>query len=397
MRKIILTCFIIMMFTTNIFGEDFDYIIADSSGVEMYNEEQEEIKLGSKGVILYDANSGRILYGENIDEKLPMASTTKIMTLLVALENANIDDMVKVSKNATKAPKVKMYLSEGEEIRLENLLYALSLESFNDAAVAVAEYVGGDVDTFCDMMTAKAKELGAVNTSFKTPNGLDAEGHYSTARDMAIITAYALKNEQFLEITNTRSMTFSSSKKEYTVNNKNRLLNEYQGANGVKTGYTGLAGQCFVGAAKRGDMQLVTVVLQSGWGETGKAQKWIDTKRLLNYGFENYKYYNVVDGERKIGDIKVLDSKTESLEVYIKGSVKVPLTEEEKDKVQLVPSFNREVQAPISENQVVGKLQVVIGDEVITTLDIYVKFDAELNTFEYNLMKVLKYWLEFEK
>ncbi len=118
---------------------------------------------------------------------------------------------------------------------------------------------------------------------------------------------------------------------------------------------------------------------------------------MLNYGFENYKYYNVVDGERKIGDIKVLDSKTESLEVYIKGNVKVPLTEEEKDKVQLVPSFNREVQAPISENQVVGKLQVVIGDEVIATLDIYVKFDAELNTFEYNLMKVLKYWLEFGK
>ncbi len=273
MRKIILTCLITIMFATNIFAEDFEYILADGSAVEMYNEEQEEIKLGSKGVILYDAYSGRILYGENIDEKLPMASTTKIMTLLVALENANLDDIVKVSKNATKAPKVKMYLSEGEEVKLENLLYGLSLESFNDCAVAVAEYVGGDVETFCNMMTAKAKELGAVNTSFKTPNGLDADGHYSTARDLAIITAYALKNEKFVEITNTISYTFKSSKREYTVNNKNRLLREYQGANGVKTGYTGLAGQCFVGAAKRGDMQLVTVVLQAGWGETGKAQK----------------------------------------------------------------------------------------------------------------------------
>ncbi len=273
MRKIILTCIIIIMYTTNIFAEDFEYILAGNTAVEMYNEEQKEIKLGSKGVILYDATSGRILYGENIDEKLPMASTTKIMTLLVALENADLDAMVKVSKNATKAPKVKMYLSEGEEVRLENLLYALSLESFNDCAVAVAEYVGGDVETFCNMMTAKAKELGAVNTSFKTPNGLDADGHYSTARDLAIITAYALQNENFVEITNTRSMTFKSSKREYTVYNKNRLLSEYQGANGVKTGYTGLAGQCFVGAAKRGDMQLVTVVLQAGWGESGKAQK----------------------------------------------------------------------------------------------------------------------------
>ncbi len=135
MRKIMLTCFIIMMFTTNIYAEDFEYILAEGSGVDMYNKEQEEIKLGSKGVILYDANTGRILYGENIDEKLPMASTTKIMTLLVALENADLNDMVKISKNATKAPKVKMYLNEGEEVRLENLLYALSLESFNDCVI----------------------------------------------------------------------------------------------------------------------------------------------------------------------------------------------------------------------------------------------------------------------
>ncbi len=200
-----------------------------------------------------------------------------------------------------------------------------------------------------------------------------------------------------MEITNTKSVTFSSNKREYIVNNKNRLLNEYAGANGVKTGYTGLAGQCFVGAAKRDGMQLVTVVLQSGWGDAGKEQKWIDTKRLLNYGFENYKYYTVVDGEKKIGDISVRNSKTESLEAYIKGNVVVPLTEEERESVELIPSFNREMEAPIKENQVVGKLKVVIGDEVITELDIYVKFDAELNTLEYNLKKVLKYWLEFRK
>ncbi len=136
MRKLIITLIIICFITSNVYGvSNFDYILADNSGVEMYNAEQKEIKLGSKGVILYDATSGRILYGENIDEKLPMASTTKIMTLLVALENADLDDMVKVSKSATKAPKVKMYLSEGEELRLENLLYALSLESFNDCVI----------------------------------------------------------------------------------------------------------------------------------------------------------------------------------------------------------------------------------------------------------------------
>ncbi len=273
MLRIIITCLLTLMLTTNIFAEDFDYIIADNSTVDMYNDEQKEIKLGSKGVILYDANTGRILYGENVDEKLPMASTTKIMTLIVALENGKLSDTVKVSGRASKAPKVKMYLSEGEEIKLENLLYALMLESSNDAAIAVAEHIGGSVENFCDMMTAKAREIGAINTSFKTPNGLDAEGHYSTPRDMAIITAYGLKNQEFIRITNTKDVTFSSSKREYRVTNKNRLLSEYRGANGVKTGFTGLAGQCFVGAAKRGEMQLVTVVLQAGWGDTGKEQK----------------------------------------------------------------------------------------------------------------------------
>ncbi len=396
MRKLIITLIIAMFLTNNVYGEsDFDYIIADSGTVDMYNDEQEEIKLGSKGVILYDANSGRILYGENVDEKLPMASTTKIMTLIVTLENGNLNDMVKVSSKAAKAPKVKMYLSEGEEIKLEYLVYALMLESSNDAAIAIAEHIGGSVENFCDMMTAKAQELGAVNTSFKTPNGLDAEGHYSTPRDMAIITSYGLKNEEFVRITNTKAVTFSSNKKEYSVNNKNRLLNEYQGANGVKTGFTGLAGQCFVGAAKRDGMQLVTVVLQAGWGDSGKEQKWIDTKRLLNYGFENYKYYKVLEGEKKLGDIKVLNSKVESLGVYIKGDIQVPLTEEESKNVQLVPKYNKEIEAPVVEGQVVGKVEVKVGDEVLGTVDIYTKDGAELNTFGYNLKKVLGEWLEF--
>ncbi len=387
MRKIIFTCLIAVMLATNIYAED--------NQVKMYNEGQEEIKLGSKGVILYDAVSGRILYGENVDEKLPMASTTKIMTLIVALENGNINDMVTVSKNASRAPKVKMYLSEGEKIKLEFLLYALMLESSNDAAIAIAEHIGGSVEEFCDMMTAKANEIGAVNTSFKTPNGLDADGHYSTPRDLAIITAYGLQNKDFVKITNTKTVTFESDKREYTFNNKNRLLNEYRGANGVKTGFTGLAGQCFVGAAKRDDMQLITVVLQSGWGDAGKEQKWIDTKRLLDYGFENYKYVTLIGGEEKIGDIRILNSKVESLPIYINGDIKIPVTEEEKGKMNFVPKYSKELDAPIEANQKVGEMDIMIGNNLIETLDIYTKESAELNTLPYNIKKVSSYWLEF--
>lgn len=392
MQKFIIAFFMSILLTTNTYAEEFDYIIADNS-VEMYNEEQEEIQLGSRGVILYDATSGRILYGENVDEQLPMASTTKIMTLIVALENGNLDDTVVVSKKASKAPKVKMYLSEGEEIKLENLLYALMLESSNDAAIAIAEHIGGSVEEFCVMMTEKAKELGAVNTSFKTPNGLDADGHYSTPRDLAIITSYGLQNDKFIEITNTKSKTFSSNKKQYSVTNKNRLLNEYSGANGVKTGFTGLAGQCFVGAAKRDGMQLVTVVLQSGWGNSGKEQKWIDTKRLLNYGFENYKYYEIINKEEKVGDIKITNSKTTELPIYINGNISIPLTEEEKNNIKIVPIFEEVVEAPLEKNQVVGKVEIRLGNEVLKVLDIYVKDDAILNTINYNINKVINYWL----
>lgn len=394
MSKILLTFLLIFAMFQNIYAEtDYSFIVADNTEVEMYNENQEEIKLGSKGIILYDAYSGRILYGENVDEKLPMASTTKIMTLIVALENANLEDMVIVSKNASKAPKVKMYLSEGEEIKLEYLLYALMLESSNDAAIAVAEHIGESVENFCDMMTAKAKELGAINTSFKTPNGLDAEGHYSTPRDLAIITSYGLQNEKFVEITNTKAKTFSSNKKEYSVNNKNRLLSEYNGANGVKTGFTGLAGQCFVGAAKRGDMQLVTVVLQSGWGTSGKEQKWIDTKRLLNYGFDNYKYYKIIESEQQIGEISILNSKTTNLPIYINSDLLLPLTEEERENIKLVPIFQKDFEAPLEEKQVVGKVEVRLGEEVLKTIDIYVKDGAILNTLEYNIKKIIEFWL----
>ncbi len=241
-------------------------------------EEIETPNVEAHGACLMDAKSGRVLWGKNEKAPLAMASTTKIMTAILALESGKKEETVTVSERAAFAPKVKMGLSPGEKLRLYDLMQALMLESSNDAAVAIAEHIGGSVENFCAQMTAKAKIIGARDTVFETPNGLDAGEHHSTAYDMALITRYALGVPGFLDLTNTPEASFKSDGRKYSVTNKNRLLHEYTGANGVKTGYTGRAGHCFVGAARRGDMQLISVVLGSGWGDKGRSQKWIDTK-----------------------------------------------------------------------------------------------------------------------
>jgi D-alanyl-D-alanine carboxypeptidase (penicillin-binding protein 5/6) len=182
-----------------------------------------------------------------------------------------------------------MDLTTGEEISLEGLLYALMMQSSNDAAVAIAEHVMGSVEDFCYAMTLKARELGALDTSFITPSGLDAENHYSTAHDLAVIARYALRNEKFTEIINTINYTVKSSKRTYDIQNKNRFLYEYEGALGIKTGFTGGAGNCFVGAAEQDGMRFITVVLGSGWGEAGKRRRWADTRKMMDYAFANYK------------------------------------------------------------------------------------------------------------
>ena len=245
-------------------------------------------QVNALSAVLIDGDTGRILWGKDENEPMAMASTTKIMTAIVTLENADISQKITVSKNATLAPPDKMHLVSGEELTIEQLLYALLMQSSNDAAVAIAESVGGSVENFCAMMNNKAKELGCKDTEFVTPNGLDKGNHHSTAYDMALIGAYAIKNREFMRISNTKNISFSSSKKSYSIVNKNQLLNTYNGAIGIKTGFTGKAGHCFVGAAKRDDVTLVSVVLASGWGTAGKAKKWQDTVKILNYGFDNY-------------------------------------------------------------------------------------------------------------
>jgi len=353
-----------------------------------------EPQVEAHGAILMDAASGRILWEKDAHKPLAMASTTKIMTAILAIEQGNLSDTVKVSRRAEIAPRVKMYLTEGEEISLSGLVHALMMQSSNDAAVAIAEHISGSVEEFCAAMTAKAKELGAHNTIFETPNGLDAENHQSTAYDMAMITRYALSNTMFLEIINTPNKTVTSSRTTYNIVNKNRLLHEFEGANGVKTGYTGKAGHCFVGAARRDGMQLISVVFASGWGAKGKEQKWIDTKRILNFGFDNFENEVVVSEGDNAGCLPITRSKTPVVQLYYADSVMLPLNTDGTDDAELIPHFPASMQAPITENQAVGEGRIYINDEYYASIPIYTTDAAVRHDLKTSMEKVLREFLQ---
>lgn len=348
----------------------------------------------AQGAILMDFETGRVLWEKNARTPMAMASTTKIMTCIIALENGDLADTVTVSRRAAAAPKVKMNLQIGEKISLESLLYALMLQSSNDAAVAIAEHVGGTVENFCDMMTEKAKKIGANDTLFVTPNGLDAGDHHSTAYDMALITRYALKNQKFVDIINTKQININSNKKGYYVANKNRLLNEFEGANGVKTGFTGKAGQCFVGSANRDGLSLISVVFASGWGDRGKEQKWTDTKRILSYGFSAYEYEDIVDEKAAAGMFNIERSKTPKMSVYYSEGLTLPLTEAEKASLKVEIDLPETIRAPIVKDNKIGTAKIYINGEVYKEIDLLADGSAERHDLKTSLEKVLGAFLE---
>ena len=353
----------------------------------------EEPKVNAISAVIVDGDTGRILWGKNENKPMAMASTTKIMTSLVALENSDIKKETTVSKNATLASPVKMHLSVGEKMTIEQLLYAMMLQSYNDSAVAVAEAVGGSVEKFCTMMNEKAKEIGCSDTVFETPNGLDKGNHHSTAEDMSKIGVYALKNQNLMKIMNTRDYTFKSSKTTYSFVNKDRLLSEYEGAIGMKTGFTGKAGHCFVGAANRGDVTLVSVVLASGWGTAGKSRKWIDTKALLNYGFNNYKKYSIINGSEKM-NISIDKAEKEIAELKYKDSVDLLLSENEKANLKIENELPQNITAPINYGDSVGIGKIYTGNTLLKTVKIISAENIEKIGVEYNIKKLINQWLK---
>ena len=258
--------------------------------------------LYARCAVLMDAGTGRILFAKHGDEEAPMASTTKIMTCILALEMGDPDDAVAFSENAARQPEVKLGAKEGETFLLKDLLYSLMLESHNDSAVAVAEHVGGSVEGFAALMNAKARDIGCYDTYFITPNGLDAEDengvHSTTAADLARTLRYCIcqspMKEEFLKITRTNAYSFSDAEglRSFTVGNKNAFLGMMEGALSGKTGFTNNAGYCYVGALERDGRTFIVALLACGW-PNNRSYKWSDTRKLMSYGLEHYQYQNV--------------------------------------------------------------------------------------------------------
>ncbi|BCN31342.1 D-alanyl-D-alanine carboxypeptidase family protein [Anaeromicropila herbilytica] len=352
----------------------------------------EKLNLHAKAALLMDASNYRVLYEKNGYSEMPMASTTKIMTLIVTLENASLDDVVTVSKYAAGMPDVQLGIKAGEQYKLGDLVYSLMLESHNDVAVAIAEHVGGSVEAFAKMMNTKAKELGCNHTNFVTPNGLDAENHFTTAEDLAKIGSYAIKNDEFLRITNASSHTFKelSKGRTYTVNNKDRFLQLMDGAIGIKTGFTGKAGFCFVGALERDGKKFVSVVLACGW-PPNKSYKWHDTKLLMKYGLDYYSLKNITGDTKAISSIPVTDGQDASVNVSYKLSeIKLLLNDKETSRIEY--DIPNSLEAPIKKDAVVGHITYYVNEQPYKKIPVYATDSVKKINFIYCLNKVLSSW-----
>ncbi|MCI8330085.1 MAG: D-alanyl-D-alanine carboxypeptidase [Oscillibacter sp.] len=310
------------------------------------------VDTSATAAILVDVDSGRVLYERNADARMLIASTTKLLTALVALRDGDLRDTVKVSREAAYTEGSSMYLKEGEELTLETLLYGLLLCSGNDAAVAVAEHVGGSAEGFVERMNDTALALGMENSSFANPNGLDDENHYSTARDMARLACAAVENETLVRIASTRTVTIGGR----TMTNHNKLLGWLDGCIGLKTGYTRAAGRTLVSCAERNGQRLVAVTLQDG-------NDWADHQSLHEYGFAVYPAHRAAQMGHELAQAPVKDGMRNRVSLIASDSFAWPLAQGEELKLDI--QLDRELTAPLRAGTPVGQAVFTLsGDEV---------------------------------
>ena len=383
-RKKIFIIFIIIIFINRmnlsiIYADD-----AEDSEIIDWSDElietaktSDEPKINSRAAVIYDRKSGKVIWGKSENERRPMASTTKIMTAIVVLENVGLEDIVTVSKKAAGTGGSRLGLKVNDKITVNNLLYGLLLVSGNDAAVALAEYVGGSVEGFAEKMNEKAKDMGLENTHFITPHGLDMDNHYTTAFELAKMADYALNIDKFASIVNTKNIGISINGRSKNLTNTNELLGNLYGVNGVKTGFTNGANRCLVTSVNRDGMNIITVVL----GADTKKDRSNDSIKLIEYAYTNYEIYDMkeiihekYEEWKRINEnrIVVVRGKRENLTTCIEEleNYYIPVKKIDKEKIN-VKIFNiSELNAPVHKGDYVGKLCVYIDDEKIVELTI---------------------------
>ncbi len=318
------------------------------------------LDVSADGAVLIEARTGKVLWAKNAHEKLPMASTTKIMTALLAIENGDLDDIVETDATAYGVEGSSIYLEYQEKISLRDLLYGLMLSSGNDAAVAIAVHIGKGTNKFAEMMNERAAQIGALNTNFVTPNGLHSEQHYTTAYDLARISAEAMKNPVFREVVSTRYYRAETGAKPRTFKNKNKILWEYDGGSGIKTGYTKAAGRCLVFSAERDGMEVVGVVLNC-------PDMFTAAKQMMDHAFESYETVTMVRAGSIIAGAEVSGGEKNILELKAGEDIIVPVRKGETASYRTRVILNTGLHTPIAEGTELGHIEVLDGDALLCT------------------------------
>ena len=384
--------FIYSMLVISIIFVNFKIVIADDEDeslnqeeiLEVINQVEDEPKINSKIAVAYDRTSGKVIWGKDENKKTAMASTTKIMTAIVAIENSNLNDVVEISQKAAGTGGSSLKIKKNDKITMSDLLYGLMLVSGNDAAVAIAEHVAGSVPEFVNLMNEKAKSLGLQTTHFVTPHGLDDPEHYTTAYELAKIADYALKNDTFSKIVGTKCYTITINGYPKTLTNTNELLGVLNGVKGVKTGFTNNAGRCLVTCVNRNGFEIITVVLQADT----KKMRTADSISLIEYVYKNYepinlkkvvdeKFYNWCNINKN--SIEINKCKRNNLELYIsnlKNEV-IPIKKIDLDNIEIDISHVQYLDAPVQENTIIGTVKVICNGEVLDVLEIKNKYQVE--------------------
>ncbi len=384
------------------FADDIDDDLEQMNyfeSIEAASKESDELKLNSRIAVAYDRKSGNVIYGKDENKRTAMASTTKIMSAIVLIENANLDEMITVTAKAAGTGGSRLGLKNNDKITLKDLLYGLMLKSGNDAAVAIAENVGGSVEGFANLMNAKAKEIGLENTHYVTPHGLDNPEHYTTAYELAKLADYALKNEVFAKVVNTKIYTVTINGYPKTITNTNELLGYLDGVNGVKTGFTNNAGRCLVTSVNRDGFEIITVVLQADT----KKMRTTDSINLIEYIYKNYELLNIKDiVDKQFNEwcminrnrIIINKSKDNNMQLYkteLANNV-IPIRKKDKDNINIEINNLYYFEAPVMQDEIVGSLKVMLNNEVVDVLEIknrnLIQKKDVLDYFKLFLMKI---------
>ena len=314
----------------------------------------------AKAMCVMEKTSKRVLYSKNESQKLPMASTTKIMTAITAIENCqDLDKQFEISPKSVGISGTSLYLRKGEVMSMRDLLYGLMLVSGNDASVAIGEQISGSSKKFVSLMNETASKIGAINSHFDNTHGLDSKTHYTTAQDLALITSYALENPIFKDIVTTKNTKIiSQAGKTRYLKNKNKLLSSLEGCCGVKTGFTDDAGRCLVSACERDNMTLVSVVLNCG-------PMFEESKELLERGFNDYQMMDLTKNYNYDKEIKVVGGKKDVVQIGTNNTFYYPLKREELNKVDYVYNIQESIEAPVDKGEEIGQIKIFIDNNLI--------------------------------